>query len=334
MNKFKIIMAVLAVVGSTALVNCSEFQGNNSTPGDGPALNSEAPEPGNELDEQAQAYRQKMEYRNGITSDLRRIGDRSFAENLCSQADQDALANQEEVINMGSRVLRMNPPLERIMDQTQTVQQVQFAVDALVRILRNSDNHHCAMNVAAETARFGISGLMENPAINYDMDTSEAATQRYENMVAKADHIRDGLLPLVNDLQSEINADIREPWLEMAATHESLVSQIGEKSMLLGQMIELIRASYTCNDALPNCSLAERARGTVVVRTEADIVAAQEAAGSFQIQEPGDSRLTQDRLDILESHDRILDGRLESLTNIVRAIENEQGATGTSEEAP
>ncbi len=319
MSRFKIIFAGLALIASAGLVNCSEFQGNHNTPADGPALPSENPNgPSAEEQQAALEMQQKLEHRSTITTDLNEIASMNFSGEQCPENDQEALANQQEVVNTGSQTYTFAPPLERIMDSNQSAQQVQFAATALARSLSEADNHFCALNVAAQAANYAVTNLMAHPAL--DVITSE----QYDIMVQKAESIRNALSPVVSNIQDQINADIRAPWIEMASEHESLRSQINESISALNQMVATIRASYQCDDTTGSCSANEMARGSAVVRTETIISQAQGALDQFQIQEPGDPRLTDARNEVLRNSLHELTIRVNVMGSIVEAIESEQ----------
>ncbi len=320
MSKFKIIFAGLALIASAGLINCSEFQGNHNTPADGPALPSENPNgPSAEEQQAALEMQQKLEHRSGITADLNVIANINYSTEQCAENEQVALATQQEVVNTGSQTFTFAPPLERIMDTNQSAQQVQFAALALARSLSEADNHFCALNVASQAAAYAVSNLMANPALDV------ITTEQYEVMVQKAESIRNALSPVVDTIQNEINADIRAPWIEMASEHESLRTQISESISQLNQMIATIRSSYQCDDTSGNCTASEMARGSAVVRTEGIVSQAQGALAQFQIQEPGDPRLTDARNEVLRDNLRELTIRVNVMGSIVEAIESEQG---------
>ncbi len=326
MLKIKILCAALAVIASAGLVNCSEFQGTHSIPAQGPSLNSESPEAttGNSIQDQAAlTFQQRLEHRAGIRSDLQRLSSTSFEESQCSQADQDSLSNQSEVINTGSIVRTFDPPLQRIKDLNQSVQQVQFASQSLARSLRNADNPYCAMNVAAEAAHFGIHGLLQNQA------SDVMSSEEYEVFVQKADHIRNALNSVVGEIQDAINVEVRAPFMEQVARNESLRSQITSNIVILGQMIELVRSSYNC-DETTGCSQIELARGSAVVRTDAIIIQAQSALSRYQVEGPNDSTL-EAKNNVLENHLGQLTERVEVMRIMVLTIETEQGATGSGD---
>jgi hypothetical protein len=315
MFKMKVIMASLAVIGSAGLINCSEFQGSHSIPEGGPELNSEQVEKEALSPEEAQALamQQRRERRASIQADLQNMANRSYPETECSPQDQQALANQNEVVDTGSRILTLNPPLQDILNTQSEETRVENAAVSLGRILRNADNTFCAVNVAAETAARTISLYITNP-INDTMRTIE-----YEALIDKAEHVRNALAPVVSDLQDTINAEVRAPFMAQVERHNEVSSELSSSIQNIGQMVERIKASSQCQQT-GACTQEEIANGLAIVRAENAVNQAQAAIERHGISGPNDQDLAAKNT-VLEDHAQLLAEQINSLQLVVTGIE-------------